>query len=167
VDPNLVTWTTAQDLGLQALDALDASCVPFGFCTMTYTRSNLLDPKEGTLSFTVNHSTGWITFGSSRSSAFVDVPRGTGITASRVAGNPSTQNWLMAVTRTGSNVGDLSVPSYHIYARMDSADPPGLYDGDNFYLPSHPGEPYLVSTHRARIVSDPWDVDWTYIISTH
>lgn len=121
-----------------------------------------------TKSFTIDPNTGAIVWGSSRSSAVSQVPRNAGITASRVAVNPGTmQNWLMAIARADSGGGELSAPLYRIYARMDTADPPGIYDGDNFYLPAHSGDPYLRSTHRANIVSDPWSVDWTYLISMH
>jgi hypothetical protein len=166
---DLVNWTPMQDLGFQTLDAPSASCVPFSYCTATFLKSYVLDPTIVTKSFTINPSTGAIVWGSSRSSAFSPVPRNAGITASRsgVAGQPSTQMWLMAITReAGTSIMDLSMPKYRIYARMDIPDPPGIYGGDNFLLPGHPGELNLYSNHRANIVSDPWAVDWSYIIST-
>jgi hypothetical protein len=165
--PDLVNWTAAQDLGSQSLDAPSASCVPIGYCTATWLQSYALDPKIVTKSFTINPSTGAIVWGTSRSSAISPIPRNAAITASRVAANPGTyQNWLMAITREASGIPDLSTPKYRIYARQDTVDPPGIYGGDQFYLPGHPGDSFLFSNHRANIVSDPWGVDWTYIIST-
>jgi hypothetical protein len=163
---DLVNWTADQDLGVQTLDAPSASCVPIGFCTATWL-TTALDPKIATKSFTINPSTGQIVLGSSRTSAIFPIPRNAGITASRVAANPGTyQNWLMAITREASGIIDLSTPKYRIFARQDTADPPGIYGGDNFLVPGHPGDANLFSNHRANIVSDPWDVDWSYIIST-
>lgn len=123
---DLINWTGAQDLGFEALDAPDASCVPFGYCTMAWVPAYQLDPKAATKSFTINPSTGAVQWGSSRSSSFSDVPRGVGITASRVAGNPTTQNWLAAIVLPGTHTGDLSVPSYEVFWSFDPGDPPVL-----------------------------------------